>query len=216
MVKGRVETKHTAAKQHVVQVGNDEIGVVNVDVKGHGGNHHTAETTHHKHRHKPDRKQHGGIQPQFATPNGGHPTKHFDSGGHGDDHGGNHEKHPQPCRCATGEHVVCPNNQAQQTDGNAGIGDRLVTKNRFASMDGQNFGNGSKQRQDHDVNRWVGIEPKHVLIDDRVTAPSGVKKGRSRHQIKGQQHQCASQHRGGHQNQNGSGQHGPTKQRHVI
>lgn len=132
VVDSSVDAEDATAKQDVVQVRHDEVGVVNVDVEGDGGNHHATDPTNHEHGDEADRKQHGAVEAQFAAPDRCHPAKHFDPGRYGDDHGVDHEEHPQPGGCAAGEHVVRPDDQTEETDGKTGVGDRLVAKNRLA------------------------------------------------------------------------------------
>ena len=58
----------TAAKKHVMEVGDNEVGVVNEDVDRRRGHKDTGEPADHEHRHKRQRIEHGCGEPNGAPP----------------------------------------------------------------------------------------------------------------------------------------------------
>ena len=160
VVDSSIDSGDATTKQDVVEVGDDEIGIVNVDIEGHRSQHHATESTDEKQGDKTDGKQHGRIEAYFAPPNRRHPAKDLNSRRNGDRHGGNHKEHPQPAGSPAGEHMVRPDDQSQKRNGQTRIGDRRIAENRLAGVDGQNVGNHAEHRQNHDVHRRVGIEPE--------------------------------------------------------
>ena len=75
--------------------------------------------------------------------------------------------------------MVCPDNQAQEANHHTRIRDRTVPKNWLAAMDGNYFRNHPKEGQDHDVYRWVRIEPEHMLINYWFPTTNWIEKSRA-------------------------------------
>src|SRR5580692_10764118 len=58
------DTKETASKQNVVDVRNNEVGVVNKEIHGCRSHVNAAETANDEHGDKRRRKTHGRLEPQ--------------------------------------------------------------------------------------------------------------------------------------------------------
>jgi len=68
------------------------------------------------------------------------------------------------------EHVVRPDEEAENGDGYARQGDELEAEDAFAREAGDEFTDDAHRRQDHDVHGRMGIEPEQVLEEQRVAA----------------------------------------------
>src|SRR5580698_9837617 len=53
---------HHSAHHHVMKVSDDEVGIRNVDIDGHGGEEKAGETSDRKEPYEAKRIQHGGIE----------------------------------------------------------------------------------------------------------------------------------------------------------
>ena len=160
--------KHRAAINDVVEVGDHEVGVVHVDVKGHLGQGYPGDAAEHEIEDEAAGKQHRRVKGDLAAPEGRQPVEELDAGGHGNQGGGDREKEAHPGGRATGEHVVGPHHQAQHHDRQDRVHHGDVAEQGLAGMGRQDLTNQAKGRQHHDVHRWVGIEPEQVLVHHGV------------------------------------------------
>ena len=66
--------------------------------------------------------------------------------------------------------MVSPDQEAKECDCERGECNEVVTEHSFSRKCGDNFGDNTKARQNHDVNRRVAIEPEHVLEKNWVSS----------------------------------------------
>src|SRR5271170_2864873 len=71
-------SEEAPAKQHIMDVRDDEVGVVNEEVDRSGGHVNSAETADNKHRDKRQSETHGGGVANGSAPDRTHPVKRFD------------------------------------------------------------------------------------------------------------------------------------------
>ena len=181
--------EHRAAIDDVVEVGHNEVGVVHMHVEGHLGEGHTGDAAKHELQDEGAGKQHGAIERESPLPEGGNPVEELDPRWNGNEGRGDGEEQPHPGRCATGEHVMGPNHQAQDHNRHDRIHHRHVAEQRLACVHRQDFAHQAKGWQHHDVHRWVRIEPKQVLIDHGIAAGCWVEKACVGHDVEAQQNQ---------------------------
>ncbi len=118
-------------------------------------------------------------------------------------------------RLAAGKHVVAPDQEAQQRNRDAAVGDELVAKNVLAAVNRDDFADDAHGGQDHDVHGRVRVEPEEVLEQDRVAAQRGIKDADTERSFGDQQHQRNGQHGRGQQLDDGRGIQRPDEQRHL-
>ncbi len=83
------------AEDHVVDVGHDEVRVLDVDIHRGRGHEDARQTADDEHRHEGQRIQHRYRELDPPAPQGSQPVERLDGRGHRDDHGGDHEGQPR-------------------------------------------------------------------------------------------------------------------------
>jgi hypothetical protein len=150
----------------------------------------------------------------IEPPHRGDPREDLDAGGHGDDHRGRREIHLRVHVQPGG--VVGPHDEADQADGDHGIGHAEIAEHRLAREGGDDLADDAEARQDHDVDFGVAEEPEQVLVEDRVTAASRIEERRAEVAIGDQHGDGRSQDRQRQQQQERGDQHRPHEQRHLV
>ena len=173
----RAEHAHRrAGEQHVVEVGDDEVRVVNEDVDRRGGHEDARQAADDEHRHERQGEQHRRGELNLAAPDRAQPVEHFDRAGQRDQHRGDHERHAEHRVHARDEHVVAPHDEAQSRDAGDRVDHRLVAEQRLAGEAGDDVGDHAHRRQNHDVHGRVAVEPEQVLPQQRLPAAGGVQR----------------------------------------
>src|SRR5215510_2093427 len=68
------------------------------------------------------------------------------------------------------EHVMRPNDEADEADRHHGVGHAEVTEHRLAREGGNDVTDHAEARQDQDIDLRVPEEPEQMLIEQGVTA----------------------------------------------
>src|SRR3546814_5252254 len=92
------------------------------------------------------------------------------AGRHRDDHGCRGEVGLGVDVEADGEHVVGPDDEADETDRHHGVGHAEIAEHRLARESRHDVADDAESRQDHDVDLGVTEEPEQVLEQNRVAA----------------------------------------------
>src|SRR4051794_40504961 len=100
----------------------------------------------------------------MATPHGSDPVEEFDTGGHCNQCGVEHEKISE--YGTRGVHVVCPYHDGQGGDRCCGENQALVAEQRFAAEHREDFRYDAEEWQCHDVDLRMAEEPEQVLPQD--------------------------------------------------
>src|SRR5260370_39022461 len=79
-------SEKTAAEQYVMNVRNNEVGVVDEEVDRRRSHVDSAQTSDHEHRYKRQSKPHWCRESDRATPNRSHPVKRLNGRRTGDNH----------------------------------------------------------------------------------------------------------------------------------
>jgi hypothetical protein len=95
VVEAREDREHGAQAEHVVEVGDHVVGVVEAVVDAGVGQHDAGDAAHGEQEDEADRPQHGRLEVDRAAPHRGDPENTFTPVGHRDDHGRGHEVGPQ-------------------------------------------------------------------------------------------------------------------------
>src|SRR5580765_2337934 len=91
------------------------------------------------------------------------PVEHFYASWNCNEHRGNGEKHIKWTAHPHREHVMSPNAQTQDRDGNTRGRDKFVTENRFPRKNRNDFGDDGEGGKGHDVDFRMAKCPKNVL-----------------------------------------------------
>ena len=106
--------EHGAAVNDVVEMGHHEVGVVHMKIERNLGQGYAGDAAEHKIDDEGAGKEGGAVEGDLAAPERGQPVEELDSRRHSDERGGDGKEQAHPRWRAAGEHVVGPNNQAQE------------------------------------------------------------------------------------------------------
>ena len=118
-------------------------------------------------------------------------------------------------RLAGDEHVVAPDQEAQDRDGHAREGDDLVAENPLARKTGNDLADHAHGRQNHDVDGGMRIEPEQVLEQQGIAAQRGREDAHVKNALERQQKKRDRQHGRAQHHDDAGGIHGPEEQRHA-
>ena len=172
------QAEQSATEQHVVEVGDDVVGVVLLVVGRHQGVGHAGEASDHEHRHHADGKEQGCSEPDRAAPQGGRPVEDLHAGGHRDEHRRHRERRVGVRAEADGEHVVRPHAPPHEADEDAREDHRGVAEEGLAAEDRKDLRDDAHGGQDQDVHLRMAEQPEQVLPEERVASGHRVVEGR--------------------------------------
>src|SRR5208282_73394 len=211
------EIPHEHAADHdIVEVGDNEVSVGNVDVDAEGGEEKPGQAAHGE---KPDEAEgvkHGrGVRNRTLVEGRG-PVEHVDRRGHADEESQERKDQGGVERDAGDEHVVGPDQESQDGNGDARQSDELVSEDALAREAGYEFVDHSHGRQDHDVDGRMRVEPEQVLKQERVSAESGIEDAEMEEALDGHEHDGDGDHRRAQDHDQAGGIVGPDEQRQAA
>ena len=168
------QAENRSRHQHVMEMGDHVIGIVKVIVDTAIGQHDTRHTTNGEERDHAQRPDHRCTELNGSAPHGRDPAKELDPGRHSYEQGREHERHPQEALHSGGKHVVGPHQEPDDRDGHGRHGHEAVAEDPLAREAGDELRDDPHRRQDHDVDRRMGVEPEEVLEEDRVAPQGGI------------------------------------------
>ena len=172
VVDGGERSEHGPAEEHVVEVGDDEIGVVELEIERRLGQHDAGEPAEQEADQEPDGEQHGRVEPHRAPEHRADPVEELDPRRHRHQQG--HDGEEGQKHGTGGVHVVGPHTHRQRADGQGGEHHALVTEHGLAREGGDDLGGHPEERQRQDVDLGVAEEPEQVLPQDGLAAVGGV------------------------------------------
>ena len=223
-VNRRPDTHGGAGEEHVVEVGHDEVGVVDEDVDGRGCHEDARQAADDEHRHEREREEHRRGELNPSAPDGAQPVECLHGAGQGDHHRRHHERDAEGRVHARHEHVMAPHDEAQPGDAGDRVDHRPVAEQRLPGERGEDVRHHAHRRQDHDVDGRVAVEPEEVLPEQGLAAAGAgdpvvdhVALGReepgAEHAV-GDLHKAGGrQHGQGERLQDGGDEHGPDRHR---
>src|SRR5258708_1290448 len=173
---------HDCAADHdVVEVRDDEIGVVNVNVQAEAGEKETGEAADHEETNEAERINHGRIPGDGAFVERRSPVKDFYR--RGNSHQVAEERKSEGCvgGLAGNKHVVGPNQKADNRNGDARARDEGVAEDGLACKSRNDLTDHAHRRENHDVHGGMGIEPEEMLEEYGIAAESGNEKDQLKH-----------------------------------
>src|SRR5882672_363238 len=115
-----------------MDVGDNQVGVVDVDIDGGGGHKDAGEAADHEHGDKADGEEKRGGEFDIAAPECAEPVEDFDGRGDGDEHGGDGEGGAEGGVHAGLEHVVSPDDEAEEGDAGDGVDHGAIAEDGLA------------------------------------------------------------------------------------
>src|SRR5947199_338403 len=159
-VEAREDAEDRAAEEHVVQVGDDPVGVLERIVERDRRLEHAVDAADHEHRDEADREEHRRLEFDRPAPHRRDPVENLDPARHRDREGDDHEREARGERDARREHVVHPHGEGQEADRDGRRGDRLVPEDGLVDPPRADVGDDPHRGEDHDVDGRVGGEPE--------------------------------------------------------
>ena len=147
-----------------------EVRVVEVEVERRLAEEDAADAAGHEQRDEAEREQHGGSEVDLAAPQRADPVEGLDRGGHADAHREHRERHGGVRAHAAHEHVVAPDQEAEEADAEDGVHHRFVAEDRLAREGREQLRGHAHAGQDRDVDLRVAEEPEQVLPQQRRAA----------------------------------------------
>ena len=123
-----------------MEVADDEIRVVQLNIQHGLCEEWSADSARDEQRNKSQGEQHRRGETNASTPDRAEPVKRFDGGGNTDGHGHYGKGEGGIGAHAAHEHVMAPDHEAEEADGEHGVDHGLVAKNGFAREDGEQLG----------------------------------------------------------------------------
>ena len=96
VVQRREHREHHAADQHVVQMGDDKVGVVHLPVERQDRDHHARQPTEHEREQEAEHEQRGRGVAQVAAPQGRNPREYLHRRRHGHHQAGRRDQQHLP------------------------------------------------------------------------------------------------------------------------
>ena len=173
-VDAREEGEDGARRDHVVEVCDDVVGIVQVQIAEVEAQRQARQTADAEHRQEGQREEHGRVEADRAAPQGHEQAGQNDHRRNRDDHRGGLEERGNLRAHASQIHVVSPDDEADETHGQHRVNEGLVAPQRLAGVAGDDFRNHTHRRQDEHINLRMPKEPEQVLPEQRTAATGDV------------------------------------------
>src|SRR6202162_6298304 len=162
------------ADHHIVEMGNYEIGIGDMNVHGQRGQEQSGEATDGEEANEAEGIQHGRCVTDGAAKQGGGPVEYLDGGGNGNQKAQQREIQAGVHGHAGHEHMMTPNQDSDHGNANAGSRDERITEYGFAREAGDQLAHHAHAGQNHDVHGGMRIEPENVLEQDGIAADGRI------------------------------------------
>ena len=199
-----------------MEVGHNIISVMQVIVEAAIGQNNTRHTSNGEHEDEAHRPNHGCLEAHRTAPHCCNPAEDLYTCWYRDHHRCRRKVHFHVNAHARGEHVVRPDNKADDANCNHGIGHAEIAKHWLAAEGCYDLADDAETWQNHDVHFRVTEEPEQMLIQDRVTASRRIKECAAKVTVDQKHRNCSRQHWQSEQQQECSDQHRPHEQRHFV
>src|SRR6266404_2500009 len=187
-------THHRATDHDVVEVGDDEIGIVEMNVQAKTGEEETGEAADKKKTDEAEGVQHRSIVGNGAFIERGGPVEDFDGRRNGNEVAEQREGERGVGGLTGEEHVVGPDKEADYGNGDAGAGDKRIAKDGLAGEGGNDFADDAHGRQNHDVDGRMRVKPKQVLEENGVAAKLRIEEAEVKHALHASEQQSDGDH----------------------
>ena len=216
VVDAAEERDHGAPHHHVVEVGDDEVRVVQMDVDRERAHHDARHAADGEQEQEAQRVEHRRLEPDRTLVHRPDPVEDLDARRDADQERDQREHDRAHRALARGEHVVAPDEEAEQRDRDRRERHGAVAVDALAAEGAHQLRDHAEGRQDHDVDRRVAVEPEEVLEQHRVTAEGRVEDADAEQTLHHQQHHRDADHRRGEHLHDGGRVDGPQEERHPV
>ncbi len=161
-VEPRQHAEERAGYEHVVEVGDQEHGVVDREIDGRNGQQYPGDAADDEGHQEADGVEHRSIEAQAAAVHGEEPVIDLHARRHRDDHGHDAEKCIDAGARTHGEEMMQPDGEAQHADRHGGINERDVAEQLFLREGGDDLGKNTERRQDQNVDFRMAPQPEEI------------------------------------------------------
>src|SRR6266478_1703812 len=151
---------HRAPDHNIVKMSDDEISIMDMNINRQRREKKPGEPADGKKSNEAQSVKHRRLKGDRTFVKRGRPIEDFDSGRDRHEHAEQREDHAGINGLAAYKHVMTPHEKAQYRNRQAGKGDKAIAEDPFARKTSDQFAHHSHTGQNHDVDRWVRIEPK--------------------------------------------------------
>ena len=123
---------HHATDHYVMEMSNHKVGVVNMDISAKRCQEQTCKPANGEQPDEADGVQHRRFKADFALVHGGRPVEDLDRRRNSNGETQQRKDHGGVNRDASDEHVVRPNHEPEYGNGDAGEGDKEISKHPLA------------------------------------------------------------------------------------
>ena len=177
-----------SADHDVVEVGDDEVGVVDVDVDAERRQEQPGQAADQEQSEEGIGVEHRRLERDRALVERRRPVERLHRRRDRHREAQEREHHRRVDRDAGDEQVVGPDQEAEHGDGQRREGDEAVAEDPLAREGRDDLADDPHRRQDHDVDRRVRVEPEQVLEQHRVAAALRVEDPEAEHALDEQHH----------------------------
>ena len=205
---------HDGSADHdVVEMGDDEVGVVDVDVQTEAGEEQAGEAANGEQADKAESVEHRRIPGNGAFVQAGGPIEHFDCRWYGDEIAEEGKRQRRVSGFPGDEHVMRPNQKTDDRDGDTRRGDEVVTEDGLAGKRGNDFADHAHRRKNHNVHGGMRVKPEEMLEEDGVAAHGRIEEAEVKHALKAGEQQRDGDHGSAQNHHQAGGVVGPGKKR---
>src|ERR1700733_11585267 len=170
------QVAHDGTTHHdVVEVGDHEISIGDVDVDTESRKKKSCQPADGKQAEESEGIEHGRIVTDGALIESGRPVKDFNSRGQRDSIAKERKHQRGINRNSRDEHMVGPDQEAEDGDGDGRKSDEAVTEDALAREAGDDLSYDAHRWQNHDVDRGMRVKPEQMLEENRIAAKFRMK-----------------------------------------
>ena len=184
----RHHAEERAAEQHVVQVGDDPISVVDREVHRGRRRPDAVDPSDQEHRDEAEREQHGGFEAELPAPERGQPDEEQHARRDRDQLGRHAEE--RQLDGSGREHVMRPHAEGQRRDQQEREDHAPIAEDRLAREDRDDLGDDAPRSEDQHVHLRVAEEPEDVLPQDDDASSVRVEEARTELTVREHHDQC--------------------------
>ena len=145
---------------HQMEVSEHEVGVVHREIERRLTEHKSGDAARDEERDEADGKEHRHGEAYACAPERAQPVEGLDGRGHADGKRQHRERHGRARVHAADEHVMSPDEEAQEADGEHREDHRAIAEDGFAGERRKYVRCSAHARQDSNVNFRVAEEPE--------------------------------------------------------
>ena len=153
-----------------MEMGDDEIGVVHLQVDRHGGQHHAGQPAGDEDEEEAEHEQQRRPEDRPSAPEGRQPAEDLQAIWNGDHHAGCGEEAGAELGQPGREHVVDPEAEGEKAHRDQRKHQRQIAEHRTSRERDDDRRDHAGRRQEDDVDLRMAEEPEQVLEQQHVAA----------------------------------------------